>query len=101
MNNEIIIGSVERYSVTMQQQGEASLNTCSWQIVLEAQRTIIIPKEQCIYIDGDTYDFIVDTEQLGLGYIAARLEIDIPDDNAASGYRHVIIRLPIKDKIVR
>ena len=100
MTNEIIIGSVERYGVTMQ-QGDVSLNDCRWQIVIAAQRTEIIPKEQCIYIDDNTYDFIVDTEKLGLGSITARLEIDIEDNNVASGYRHVIIRLPINDKIVR
>lgn len=100
MNRQIIQGSVERYTLTMEPQGDSTLKSCKWFIQLSARRQITIDKSECIHIDDNTYDFIVDTSLLGTGRLDISLHIELIDGNAKGGYRKQIIAYPSEDTIV-
>lgn len=100
MKRNIIQGSVERYTLTMQPIGDSTLKACSWFVSLSARRQMTIDKSECIAIDDNTYDFIVDTSLLGTGRLDISLHIEIIDANAPDGYRRQIIAYPSEDTIV-
>lgn len=100
MKRNIKYPSVERYTLAMQPIGESTLKTCSWFLSLSARRQITIDKSECIHIDDNTYDFIVDTSLLGTGRLDISLHIEIIDANAPGGYRRQIIAYPSEDTIV-
>ena len=101
MYDGIILGSVERFTVAMQPSGESTLRSCSWHLVIHSQKSITLDKSDCIYIDDNTYDFILDTSRIGPGAIDIKLIIDIIDSNAPGGYRSVILKLPINTAVTR
>lgn len=101
MYDGIILGSVERFTITMQPFGKSTLHSCPWSLVIHSQKSITIGKSDCIYINDNTYDFILDTSLIGVGSIDMRLVIDIADTNAPEDQRRIILQLPISTKIIR
>lgn len=101
MYDGIILGSVERFTIIMQPSGESTLRSCSWRLLIRSQKSITLDKSECIYIDDNTYDFILDTSRIGVGAIDVRLIIDIIDSNAPEGQRSVILNLPINTTVTR
>lgn len=89
---EIIKGSVERFTLTMPQINDSTLQNSEWRIIIHSRKDLIIEKSEAIHIDDDTYDFIVDTSLISIGDMSIILEIEIKDSNMDTGYRKQIIR---------
>lgn len=57
------------------------------------EAAIHIAKNDCIKKDPDNYIVEVPTTQFGPGYIIVRMEIQVPDNDCASGKRNEVLQL--------
>ena len=97
---KIPLGSVERYSITMNPIGISNLRDTHWCVKVRARQEITIDKKNAIFIDKDTYDIFVDTNLIGKGEIKMRLYIDIIDSDYDEGLRPQVVDYTTGDTVV-
>lgn len=97
---KIPLGSVERYSITMNPIGISNLRDTRWHVKVRARQEITIDKKNAIFIDKDTYDIFVDTNLIGKGEIKMRLYIDIIDSDYDEGLRPQVVDYTTGDTVV-
>jgi hypothetical protein len=97
---KIPLGSVERYSITMNPIGISNLRDTRWYVKVRARQEITIDKKNAIFIDKDTYDIFVDTNLIGKGEIKMRLYIDIIDSDYNEGLRPQVVDYTTEDSVV-
>jgi hypothetical protein len=97
---KIPLGSVERYSITMNPIGISNLRDTRWYVKVRARQEITIDKKNAIFIDKDTYDIFVDTNLIGKGEIKMRLYIDIIDSDYDKGLRPQVVDYTTGDSVV-
>lgn len=97
---KIPLGSVERYSITMNPIGISNLRDTRWYVKVRARQEITIDKKNAICIDKDTYDIFVDTNLIGKGEIKMRLYIDIIDSDYDEGLRPQVVDYITGDSVV-
>lgn len=97
---KIPLGSVERYSITMNPIGLSNLRDTRWYVKVRARQEITIDKKNAIFIDKDTYDIFVDTNLIGKGEIKMKLYIDIIDSDYDEGLRPQVVDYITGDSVV-
>lgn len=97
---KIPLGSVERYSITMNPIGISNLRDTRWYVKVRARQEITIDKKNAIFIDKDTYDIFVDTNLIGKGEIKMKLYIDIIDSDYNEGLRPQVVDYTTGDSVV-
>lgn len=97
---KIPLGSVERYSITMNPIGMSNLRDTRWYVKVRARQEITIDKKNAIFIDKDTYDIFVDTNLIGKGEIKMKLYIDIIDLDYDEGLRPQVVDYITGDSVV-
>lgn len=97
---KIPLGSVERYSITMNPIGMSNLRDTRWYVKVRARQEITIDKKNAIFIDKDTYDIFVDTNLIGKGEIKMKLYIDIIDSDYDEGLRPQVVDYITGDSVV-
>lgn len=97
---KIPLGSVERYSITMNPIGISNLRDTRWYVKVRARQEITIDKKNAIFIDKDTYDIFVDTNLIGKGEIKMKLYIDIIDSDYDEGLRPQVVDYITGDSVV-
>lgn len=93
--------SQERYNVSAPAYNGSTLTNCDWEVRVRAAREIVIPKSSTIYVDDDSYDFIVDTVRIGPGVVTLELRWYIKDSAAPDGTRLLVKRIITDDFVVK
>lgn len=98
--NPIYMPSQERYNVSASAYNGSTLTNCNWEVRVRAAREIVIPKSSAIYVDENSYDFIVDTARIGPGVVTLELRWYIKDSAAPDGTRTLVKRFVTNDFVV-
>lgn len=99
--DSIILGSQERYTISMKPHNGSSLSDLNWQIKVKAAREVTVLKEEAHRIDDDTYEFVIDTSKVGTGMIGIRIYIYLRDELVEGGERLVIKKFVPGDLVTR
>jgi hypothetical protein len=62
-------------------------------------KSVTMDKAECIQLGSDGYVAMVDSNDLGVGGVAVRVEVRIPDNDFAAGYRTEIYNIPTEINI--
>ena len=99
--HRITIPSQEKFTIRMDAYQASTLKLCDWSIraltypssnrlPYSEVSEVIIPKEECTYVDDNTYDFILDTASLKAGFLEFDLRINVFDSSSSDGRRLLI-----------
>ena len=100
-DDTIIRGSEFKVNISMDVIDEQHMEDVEFFCTFKAGgKGVNIQKNGMIKVDADNYLAPLDSTYLGKGAMTIRYETDIPDEAFADGYRHEIIDIPTKIKIV-
>lgn len=97
----IPLGNHEKYCWTMPAIGNSTLKSTKWKVTISAATSVTFDKDECKYIDDNTYSVVVDTQKIGCGPVRIMLEVDIFDADAPTGIRRQQPYFITDDTIVR
>ncbi len=100
-DDTIIRGSEFKLNISMDVIDEQHMEDVEFFCTFKAGgKGVNVQKSSMIKVDADNYLAPLDSTNLGKGVLTIKYETDIPDEAFADGYRHEIIDIPTKIKIV-
>ncbi len=100
-DDTIIRGSEFKLNISMDVIDEYHMEDVDFLCTFKAGgKAVTVQKSSMIKVDADNYLAPLDSALFGKGALTIRYETDIPDDAFADGFRHEIIDIPTKIKIV-
>jgi hypothetical protein len=104
MENDLMYqGTKFKAYVNLEPIGSLSMKDYSFEIDVYTDmsaKKLVYTKEQCIALDDNTYFAVVDSSQLGLGYLKLRVRAKIPD-NQVDGFRDEVIVFSLGKRLVK
>lgn len=85
-----VVGTGIKLSISMTPVNDISLKSVDWEVLVcsdKGFKELVIPKEDAVYIDDDTYVICVDTNLIGPGRYYTTITVYIPDDDFDKGFR--------------
>ena len=100
-DDTIIRGSEFKLNISMDVIDEQHMEDVEFFCTFKAGgKGVNVQKSGMVKVDADNYLAPLDSTDLGKGALTIRYETDIPDEAFADGFRHEIIDIPTKIKIV-
>lgn len=100
-NDTIVKGSEFKLNISMDVIDEYHMEDVDFLCTFKAGgKAVTVLKSSMIKVDADNYLAPLDSADLGKGALTIRYETDIPDEAFADGFRHEIIDISTKIKIV-
>lgn len=97
-----IIGTEEKFSVYIAPIGDLHIIDCDFSVKAysNSKTSVIIPKDNAIFVSDDNFIICVDTNALGLGQITIEITAFIPDLDFPDGLRTEIARYKTDTTII-
>lgn len=97
----ILLGSQPKYEITMPRFGNSSLKTTQWSLIVSAQNSYELSKNEVTMVSDEVIEVVVDTGRIGCGKIKFSLEIEVVDRSMTNGTRREIPYFETDDVVVR
>lgn len=89
--SKFYVGSTLKFAITIERKG-FNMEWNNWVItVSRGDKTVICDRNNNTITDADgQWYFLIDTSVLGVGTYKIKVEIDVPDEDYASGVSHEV-----------
>lgn len=100
---DVLLGTQEPVKVSVDAIGTITMADMDFTIKYFSKvygYAVTVPKSECVKVDENTYEIVVDTQRIGVGMLNVIVDLAIPYSNAPSGLIKKLLYLPSNIRIV-
>lgn len=81
--NNVFIGTELKLTLSISPIEGVSMSDYNWEVDVftSSKKVITLKKEDCVYLDDDSYLLLINSEDLGIGEIKCKVTAYIPDEH--------------------